>query len=93
MPAILTFLGYDPNIPPEETDSTLQNRMREKRRIMGWSVEEASRHFGVEAHIWRRWETGRNKHPPVEEIERFLREQNPKESTPPISISDSRGVH
>jgi transcriptional regulator with XRE-family HTH domain len=83
MPAILTFLGYDPKLP-EEITLTLQDRMREKRRVMGWSVEDAADHYGVADYIWRRWETGRNKHSPVEDIERFLREQNPKEFTPPV---------
>jgi len=77
MPAILTFLGYDPNLP--ETTLTLQDRMREKRRVMGWSVSEAARHYGVFDHTWTRWENGVTSHPPVESIERFLGGQNLKE--------------
>jgi len=81
MPAILTFIGYDPNLP-EETTFTLQDRMREKRRVMGWSVSDAARHYGVFDHTWTRWENGVTNHPPVESIEQFLRGQNLKEPTP-----------
>ncbi len=54
MPAILTFLGYDPFPAPE----TLPERLLAKRRAMGWSMRKAARQIGVDPGTWRDWEQG-----------------------------------
>jgi Helix-turn-helix domain len=54
MPAILTFLGYDPFPAPE----TLPKRLLGKRRAMGWSIRQAARHLGVDPGAWSDWEQG-----------------------------------
>lgn len=53
MPGILQFLGYDPFPTPE----TLAERMLAKRRVMGWTIEEAARQFGVDEGTWSDWES------------------------------------
>lgn len=52
MPAIRRFLGYDPFPEPK----TLGERMRAKRRIMGWTIEEAAKQIGVDGSTWGTWE-------------------------------------
>ena len=48
MPAILTFLGYDP-IPPLTTIGEL----RQGRRRHGWTTSEAARQRGVDRTTWQ----------------------------------------
>jgi transcriptional regulator with XRE-family HTH domain len=52
MPAIIQFLGYDPFSEPR----SLSERMRTKRRIMGWTIKEAARRLGVDSGTWGEWE-------------------------------------
>lgn len=69
MPAIIRFLGYDPF--PEPT--TLSERMLAKRRVMGWSIKDASRRFGVDDGTWGEWEeTGVIAWKRYRELETFL---------------------
>ena len=53
-PAILKFLGYDPFPQPK----SLPEQLLAKRRIMGWSIKEAAREFGVDEGTWSAWESG-----------------------------------
>jgi DNA-binding XRE family transcriptional regulator len=56
MPAVLQFLGYDPYPAPV----TLSERMRAKRRAMGWKITEAAAQLGIDPATWGEWErTGR----------------------------------
>jgi transcriptional regulator with XRE-family HTH domain len=55
MPAILQFLGYDPFPAP----MTLSERLRAKRRAMGWTIAEAARQIRVDEGTWGQWEQGR----------------------------------
>lgn len=55
MPAIVAFLGYDP-LPSAQT---LGERMRAKRRHMGWTIGEAAEALGVHPDSWSEWERGR----------------------------------
>ena len=59
LPAIIRFLGYDPFPPP----TTLPERMVAKRRVMGWTLKEAARNFGVDRKTWKVWEEGRTPLP------------------------------
>jgi transcriptional regulator with XRE-family HTH domain len=54
MPAILSFLGYDPF--PEPT--TIAAKLLSKRRQQGWSIREAALHLGIDGTTWRDWEAG-----------------------------------
>jgi DNA-binding XRE family transcriptional regulator len=54
VPAVLTFLGYDPIPPPE----TLAERLLQARRQCGWSTTEAARQLGVDRTTWQDWEHG-----------------------------------
>ena len=54
MPAILTFLGYDPFPPP----ITVGERLLQARRQHGWSSSEAARQLGVDRTTWQDWERG-----------------------------------
>jgi len=54
-PAILLFLGYDPY--PESKD--IPERLRAKRRAMGWSIKEAAQYLGVDEGTWGDWERGK----------------------------------
>ena len=52
IPHILSFLGYDPFPEPQ----TLSERMRAKRRKMGWTIKEAAQRLGVDESTWWTWE-------------------------------------
>jgi len=54
LPALIRFLGYDP-FPQAHT---LPERLRAKRRAMGWSIRAAARGIGVDAGAWSDWEEG-----------------------------------
>lgn len=54
IPAIVRFLGYTPFPEPKN----LPERLLAKRRVMGWSIKEASRQFGVDEGTWGAWESG-----------------------------------
>jgi transcriptional regulator with XRE-family HTH domain len=54
MPAIIRFLGYDPFPAPK----TIPERLRAKRRAMGWSIKEAALQLGVDEGTWGAWERG-----------------------------------
>ena len=54
LPAILKFLGFDPYPEPKG----LSDRLRAKRRVLGWSIKEAAGHLGVDEATWSAWERG-----------------------------------
>jgi transcriptional regulator with XRE-family HTH domain len=54
MPAILTFLGYDPFPAP----TSVGERLLQARRKRGWSIREAASHLGVDSMAWCDWEHG-----------------------------------
>lgn len=55
LPAIRQFLGYN----PEHLDpKTIAERLRAKRRELGWSQKEAAQRFGVDPSTWSNWEAG-----------------------------------
>lgn len=55
IPAIIQFLGYDPE-PPNPV--TVAEHLKAKRRELGWSQKEAARHLGVDPATWSSWEAG-----------------------------------
>jgi transcriptional regulator with XRE-family HTH domain len=60
LPGVLRFLGYDPN----ETGSTLGERLRAARKARGRSIDELAAEWSVDpTTIWK-WEKGRTT-PPV----------------------------
>ena len=54
MPAIIQFLDYDPFPAPKN----IPERLLAKRRVMGWSINEAARQLGVDEGTWGAWEKG-----------------------------------
>jgi transcriptional regulator with XRE-family HTH domain len=54
IPAILSFLGYDPF--PEPT--TVGERLLQARRRRGWSIQEAAKNLAVDQSTWGSWERG-----------------------------------
>jgi transcriptional regulator with XRE-family HTH domain len=58
MARLIGWLGYDP-LPQGES---LAERLKARRRAMGWSQEEAARKFGVERSVFARWERGGRVH-------------------------------
>lgn len=52
IPRIVQFLGYD----PFPAAATLSERMRAKRRRMGWTIREAADALGVDETTWGDWE-------------------------------------
>lgn len=52
-PALIDFLGGDPNPTP----TTLGERMKTKRRQMGWTARMAAGQAGVDEGTWRYAET------------------------------------
>ena len=52
IPGIIEFLGYDPFAEP----TGLSERLRAKRREMGWTIKEAARQLGVDEGTWGEWE-------------------------------------
>ena len=55
IPALIRFLGYDPE-PPVCT--TLSEQLAAKRRSLGWSQKVASRKLGIDPCTWSSWENG-----------------------------------
>lgn len=55
IPAIIEFLRYDPTPQPEN----LAERLRAKRRGLGWSIRRAALALGVDPGTWRDWERGK----------------------------------
>ena len=55
IPRIIELLGYDPE-PPNPV--TIADRLKAKRRELGWSQREAARHLGVDPSTWSSWEAG-----------------------------------
>jgi transcriptional regulator with XRE-family HTH domain len=55
VPALIAFLGYDPE-PPSPT--TIAEHLRAKRREHGWSQRRAAAYVGVDPSTWARWESG-----------------------------------
>jgi transcriptional regulator with XRE-family HTH domain len=51
---IIGFLGYDP-LPKGQT---IPERLRQKRRQMGWGQRELAEHFGVDRCTVTEWELG-----------------------------------
>ena len=52
---ILELLGYAPE-PPNPV--TIAERLKAKRRELGWSQKEAARYLGVDPSTWSSWECG-----------------------------------
>ena len=52
MPAILSFLRYDPFSQPK----TLSERMLALRRANGWTIKQTARQLGIDEETWGRWE-------------------------------------
>ena len=55
MPAVIEFLGYDPE-PPQCT--TVADRLLAKRRALGVTQRTAARYLGVDPSTWSSWESG-----------------------------------
>jgi transcriptional regulator with XRE-family HTH domain len=53
MPAVISFLGFDPSASP---DSRLGARMLAYRRQHGLSIKEAAKRAGVDPDSWSTWE-------------------------------------
>ena len=70
-PAIIAFLGYDPYPEPR----TLGERLRAKRRALGFTIAEAARWLEVDEGTFGKWEHGTGepirRHARV--VTRFLR--------------------
>lgn len=56
IPALIQFLGYDP--APPETDTSIADRLKAKRRVLGIEHREAARIMGVDPCTWLAWENG-----------------------------------
>lgn len=54
-PAIVAFLGTDPSPPP----TTLGERLKAKRRALGFSIDELAEFLGVDPSTAGDWERGR----------------------------------
>ncbi|NKE66821.1 transcriptional regulator [Ramlibacter sp. RBP-2] len=52
MPAIVDYLGYNPEPKPEGVGAQL----RWKRRALGWTAREAARRNYVDPSTWEAWE-------------------------------------
>jgi transcriptional regulator with XRE-family HTH domain len=55
MPAVIRFLGYNPLQAP----TTIAERLKAKRRELGWTQKTAARKLGVNPCTWSDWERGR----------------------------------
>jgi DNA-binding XRE family transcriptional regulator len=55
IPALVEFLGYDPE-PADE--GTLAGRLIAKRRELGLSQREAARSLAIDSGTWAGWEKG-----------------------------------
>lgn len=53
MPAIIEYLGYNPELRPE----SVGGQLRWKRRSFGWTTAEAARRNSVDKSTWETWET------------------------------------
>lgn len=53
VPALIRFLGYDPE-PPSPV--TIADHLRAKRRLRGWSQRQAASSIGVDPCTWSNWE-------------------------------------
>jgi transcriptional regulator with XRE-family HTH domain len=71
IPALVEFLGYDPE-PVDE--GTLAGRLVARRRELGLSQREAARSIGVDPDTWAGWELGAKvkREGQREKVERFL---------------------
>jgi transcriptional regulator with XRE-family HTH domain len=67
-PAILSFLGYDPNQTPE----TLGEKLRAKRRAMGLSKKKLASTLKVDETTITRWEKDLIRGPSKKKIESWL---------------------
>ena len=54
IPAVVEFLGYDPLPQPQ----AIPERLRQKRRQMGWGQWELAEHLGVDRSTVTAWEGG-----------------------------------
>lgn len=52
MPAIISYLGYNPEPEPVAIGA----RLRWKRRQLGWSIKEAAARNSVDPTTWTKWE-------------------------------------
>jgi transcriptional regulator with XRE-family HTH domain len=55
VPALISFLGYDPE-PFYPT--TIAEHLWAQRRVRGWSQKMAAGHFGIDPSTWSSWEGG-----------------------------------
>ena len=52
MPALIQFLGYNPEPEPDSVGA----RLKWKRRSVGWTIDEAARRNSVDSSTWEAWE-------------------------------------
>lgn len=71
IPALVFFLGYDPE-PPDK--GTLVGRLVAKRRELGLSQLQAARSIGVDPATWAGWEKGQRikREGQMRKVEGFL---------------------
>ncbi len=55
IPAVITFLGFDPFPKPK----TIPERLFAFRRSKGWSIRDSANEFRVAFATWRDWECGK----------------------------------
>lgn len=55
IPALVMFLGYDPEPPSPQT---VAEYLFAKRRALGWSQRKAAASIGVDHNTWMYWEQG-----------------------------------
>ena len=55
MSRVVRFLGHDP-FPP--VPKTLADRLKAKRRELGWTQKTAARQLGIDPCTWSDWERG-----------------------------------
>ncbi|MGK2957233.1 MAG: helix-turn-helix domain-containing protein [Acidimicrobiales bacterium] len=55
IPALIQFLGYDPE---PALCTTLSEQLAARRRELGWSRKMAARKLGVDPATWTNWEHG-----------------------------------
>ncbi len=69
-PVIIHLLGYDPNPPA----SSFGERLRAKRRLLGWSQRRLAEHLGLDETTVLRYEQERKcpDQARMSKIERFL---------------------
>lgn len=52
MPAVIAFLGYN----PEPRPASVGGQLRRKRRSLGWTIAKAAAQSSVDPTTWETWE-------------------------------------